>query len=62
MGIGLISILHSYNPVELPGDSDNNVRILPSTHLYTWVESSSMEKCLAEGHKYRAMVGFEPRG
>ena len=36
----------------MPHHATNNVRILPGTHLYTWVESSNAWiKCLAEGQK-----------
>ena len=33
-----------FRSAHMPHHATNNVRILPSTHLYTWVESSNVDK------------------
>ena len=38
----------------------NSVRILPGPHLTPGSRAAMWIKCLAEGQKYRAIVGFEP--
>ena len=45
----------------MPHHATNNVRILPGTHLYTWVESSNVDKALAEGQKVPGIDGNRTR-
>ena len=59
---GLIPCL-VYQPVIMAVANSNTIicHILPGPHLYTWVESSNVDKLPsgAEGQKCMAMVRFE---
>ena len=60
--LGSILARRHFRGAHMPYQATNNVRILPGTHLYTWVESSNVEiKCLAEGQEVPGIDGNQTR-